>query len=68
MRRIAVHRLTYDGTSMEMAVVELEGGYVQKWYPLEGEQAMTEWVGGEASLRKTDNNRIHLYINNELLC
>lgn len=68
MRRVAVHRLTCDDTTMEMAVVELEDGYVQRWYPLEGEQAMTEWVGGEAFLRKTDDNRIHLLINNEILC
>ena len=48
MRRIAVHKLFIGNEVIEMAVIELVGGYVKSYYPLEGEMAMTEWIGGEA--------------------
>ena len=69
MRRIAVHRLiTIESSVIEMAVVELKDGVVTRWLPLDGEQAMTEWVGGEGRLFTTKDNRIQLLINNKKLC
>ena len=68
MRRIAVHKLFICNEVIEMAVIELVGGYVKSYYPLEGEMAMTEWIGGEAYLKTDNQGRQQLLINNKILC
>lgn len=68
MRRIAVHKLFIGKEVIEMAVIELVGGYVKSYYPLEGEMAMTEWIGGEAYLKIDNQGRQQLLINNKILC
>ncbi|MBQ9362702.1 MAG: hypothetical protein IJT97_04675 [Bacteroidaceae bacterium] len=61
-RRIAANRVyTAPQTHWNNHVVELENGYVTSIYPLNGEQAMTEWLGGiivVTSLQTTNLNSI----------
>lgn len=69
MRRIAVHRLlTDDDNAVEMAVIEIADGQVVRWMPLDGEEPMTEWLGGEAQLRRNNKGQLQVFLNNELLC
>lgn len=46
LRRIAAHTIILpDGSRLQGQVVELYGGRVVNYYPLEGELPMTEWLG-----------------------
>ena len=43
-----------DGRTIAPGVVEITGGMAEKAYPLEGEPAHTEWLGGTIEIR-SDN-------------
>lgn len=46
LRRIAAHVIILpDGSRLKGQVVELYGGRVVNYYPLDGELPMTEWLG-----------------------
>ncbi len=47
IRRVAANRIVFsDGTQYTNHVLELCGSRVVNHYPLQGEVAMTEWLGG----------------------
>ena len=52
-RKIASHQLTTaEGTVLEMQVVVLEQGYVVSTHPLDEEEANTEWLQGNITLKR----------------
>jgi hypothetical protein len=46
LRKIAANKIIIDGTAYTNHVVELLDGVLVRHYPLQGEQAMTEWYTG----------------------
>lgn len=50
-RRLAANNVIIDGTQYHNHVVELLDGILTSHYPLQGEQAMTEWVQGTISIK-----------------
>ncbi len=47
MRRIAVHEALIDNQLVGLCAIEMDNdGSVLSWYPLQCEQANTEWLGG----------------------
>lgn len=55
LRKIAANKIIIDGIPYTNHVVELLDGVLVAHYPLDGEQAMTEWHTGTLSYEK--NNR-----------
>ena len=54
-RRVAAHEVRLpDGRTIAPGVVEITSGMAEKAYPLEGEPAHTEWLGGTIVIR-SDN-------------
>ena len=56
LRRIAANKIIIDGTTYTNHIVELLDGVLVSHYPLDGEQAMTEWHTGTLTYktRKAD--------------
>lgn len=68
VRRLAAHDIIFpDGTQKVLGVVEIVGGKVNRVYPLEGEQARTEWVAGTIELRAAPDGSLTAYKNNQKL-
>lgn len=57
IRKVAVHNLRFQDSpdSHRYQVIELCDGFYRAHYPLEGEPAMTEWLGGTAMVN-ADNS------------
>ena len=57
LRKIAANKIIIDGTAYTNHVVELLDGVLVSHYPLDGEQAMTEWHTGTLTYetKKADN-------------
>ena len=54
-RRIACNELILpQGQHQTLYVLELQGGYVVRQYPLDGEQANTEWLPGTVVLEQDE--------------
>lgn len=64
-RCLAAHQILLpDGTAITLGAIEIAEGVVVKWYPLAGEQARTEWMGGTIEIRKEGESLI-AYKNNK---
>ena len=67
-RRIASNEVvTPEGQCLKQQVVELSDGVVSRLYPLETEQANTEWLQGRLVLRKDNDDLIRVFYNNKPL-
>ena len=67
-RRIASNEVvTPEGQCLKQQVVELTDGVVSRLYPLEMEQANTEWLRGRLVLRKDSGDSVRAYYNNKPL-
>ena len=65
-RRIASNEVvTPEGQCLKQQVVELTDGVVSRLYPLEMEQANTEWFVGRVILKESDDGHIQAYYNNK---
>lgn len=63
-RRIASNEVvTPEGQILRLQVVELTDGVVSSLYPLEAEQASTEWFRGRMVLLKDDDGSVRAYYN-----
>lgn len=58
-RRLAFNRVLADGKTYCPGVVEIDGGVVTACYQLNGEQPMTEWLGGTVKI-VTDGDGRHV--------
>ena len=68
LRRIASNEvLTPEGKSLTLQVVELSEGVVSSLYPLQVEQANTEWLQGRVILKKESDDIVRAYYNNKPL-
>lgn len=55
LRRCGAHVvLLPDGTQLQQAVVEIEEDRVVNYYEFRDELPMTEWLGGEISVRRDE--------------
>ena len=52
VRRVAAHRVVTDQGTTDMGVVEIVDGNVVSIYPLQGEQAATEWLPGTICIKQ----------------
>lgn len=53
-RKIAANKLVFGRDTILQAIVELENGVVTKFYPFDGEEENTEWLGGTIRLSRVD--------------
>ena len=68
LRRIASNEvLTPEGKCLTLQVVELSEGVVSSLYPLQMEQASTEWFQGRLILKKESDDSVRAYYNNKPL-
>ena len=68
LRRIASNEvLTPEGKCLTLHVVELSDGVVSSLYPLQMEQAHTEWLQGQVILKKENDDIVRAYFNNKPL-
>lgn len=63
IRKIAAHRILFDGKVLKMFVVEVIDGKVSDFRQLQGEEAYTEWLGGDIELKKNDDGDLLAYHN-----
>lgn len=54
-RRVAAHRVEFNGKTMERCVVEIEDGRVVNYYTFTDELPLTEWLGGTITITRTDD-------------
>lgn len=64
-RKVAAHEVELDGNIMPMQVVSLREGRVVDVYPLDGEMAGTEWLGGRIEIRKASDTSLIAYKDNK---
>ena len=58
-KRVAAHEVRLpDGRTIAPGVVEITDGMAEKAYPLDGEPAFTEWLGGVIEVQ-ADNKILH---------
>ena len=51
MRKVAAHVVEVEGQPpLRLAVVEISGHEVVRYYPFTDEQPMTEWLGGTITI------------------
>lgn len=61
IRRVAANTVVLpNGMSYKNHVVELFGGRLVNHYPLQGEIAMTEWLGGRIEIEKEGRKAFHI--------
>ena len=65
MRRIAANYIKIGERTLHNHVVEIIGQRVVNYYPLKGEIAMTEWLGGTIEIH--DGKAFHLKNGSPLL-
>ncbi len=64
MRRIAVHEALIDNLVVELCAIEMDDdGRVVSWYPLQREQANTEWLGGVVRIARDADGIRRVYKN-----
>ena len=57
MTRIAAHRITFDGQTYTMSVIELpDGAAIPRIYPLTGEIHSTRFISGHILVTLTDGH------------
>ncbi len=67
-RTLAANKITMpDMSYIRNGAVEIEGIYVTKAYRLAGEQPFTEWIGGEITIKQTENGKLQAYKDERLL-
>ena len=67
-RRIASNEVvTPEGRCLTLQVVELTDGVVSSLYPLQMEQASTEWFQGRLILKKESDDTVRAYYKNKPL-
>lgn len=66
-RRIGVHQAVVDGEVLQMCIVEIRDGIVTGFHIFDGEEPMTEWLGGTVALRYDDEQQLRVYRNDELI-
>ena len=67
-RRIASNEVvTPEGRCLTLQVVELTDGVVSSLYPLQMEQANTEWLQGRLILKKESDDTVRAYYKNKPL-
>ena len=64
-RKVAAHEIELDGKIMPMQVVSIREGRVSDIYPLDGEMAGTEWLGGRIEIRKDSDSSLIAYKDNK---
>ena len=64
-RKVAAHEIELDGKIMPMQVVSIREGRVADIYPLDGEMANTEWLGGRIEIRKAFDSSLIAYKDNK---
>ena len=62
-RKLAAHRIVIEGVTLNMGVVEIDGGRVTNVRTLVGEEPGTEWLPGEIRLIKEPNGTSNLFHN-----
>lgn len=65
-RKVAANRLVVGGRIIRQVVVELAGDKVLRYYPLNGETACTEWLGGTLRIM-IDEGLPHLYKGGQMV-
>ena len=58
LRRVAANYVVMGERRMINHIVEIMGSRVVNYYPLEGEIALTEWLGGTIEIREGKAYRI----------
>lgn len=62
MRKIASHQLILPNSQqLRQMVVEIQSGQVVRYYPLQGEQAQTEWLSGSILLKQDTDGLISAF-------
>ena len=61
MRRVAASIVYINEKEFHNHVVELLNHQVTNHYPLEGEQPMTEWLGGTIEVRRSEEGVLEAY-------
>ena len=68
LRKIACHQIvSEEGPSLRLAVVEIADGVVVQYYPLDGEQAQTEWLAGTIHLKRNAEGQLKAYYDEKEL-
>lgn len=61
LRKVAAHRVVVGEEAIAMAVVDIADGCVVGWRKLEGEEAYTEWLGGDIRITCEADGTLRAY-------